>query len=229
MSVVNTSPISENLNKYIPQILLDIVEYLKEYTINISEDIEGEGRGGSLKDEGTVKNILLQSKFKDYIFDEKARKFGDMIVLDYDGITRHPVNIKTTKGSTDNSFSKAGIVYAFTNLSDTSKHLGPMNLKKMYNLIQEFSEDIPKKDYWYLCINKTNSSEIMIRGLKQINSWVVNINPSNILQIDWKKEKLLLPAIRSYKDSLNIIESGIKESIRGYINNIPEEWNNFDS
>ena len=149
-----------------------------------------------------------------------------MIVLDYDKITRHPVNIKTTKGSVDNSFSKAGIVYAFTNLSDTSKDLGPMNLKKMHKLIQEFSEDIPKKDYWYLCINKSNPSDIIIRGLKQINSWVVNINPSNILQIDWKKEKLLLPANRSYKDSLNIIESCIKESIKGYINNIPEEWKN---
>lgn len=226
MLAMNTTPISDDLTTCIPQILLDIVEYLKEFTINISEDIEGEGRGGSLKDEGTVINILLQSKFKNYIFDEKARKFGDMIVLDYDKITRHPVNIKTTKGSVDNSFSKAGIVYAFTNLSDTSKDLGPMNLKKMHKLIQEFSEDIPKKDYWYLCINKSNPSDIIIRGLKQINSWVVNINPSNILQIDWKKEKLLLPANRSYKDSLNIIESCIKESIKGYINNIPEEWKN---
>lgn len=226
MLAMNTTPISHDLTTCIPQILLDIVEYLKEFTINISEDIEGEGRGGSLKDEGTVINILLQSKFKNYIFDEKARKFGDMIVLDYDKITRHPVNIKTTKGSVDNSFSKAGIVYAFTNLSDTSKDLGPMNLKKMHKLIQEFSEDIPKKDYWYLCINKSNPSDIIIRGLKQINSWVVNINPSNILQIDWKKEKLLLPANRSYKDSLNIIESCIKESIKGYINNIPEEWKN---
>ena len=64
MSVVNTSPISGNLNKYIPQILLDIVEYLKEYTINISEDIEGEGRGGSLKDEGTVKIFFYKVNLK---------------------------------------------------------------------------------------------------------------------------------------------------------------------
>ena len=28
----------------------------------------------------------------------------------------------------------------------------------------------------------------MVRGAKQINSWTVNINPSNILQINWKKK-----------------------------------------
>ena len=97
----------------------------------------------------------------------------------------------------------------------------------MYNLIQEFSEDIPKKTIGIYVLIK-----LILRNydkrIKTNKLMVVNIN-SNILQIDWKKEKLLLPAIRSYKDSLNIIESGIKESIRGYINNIPEEWNNFDS
>ena len=62
---------------------------------------------------------------------------------------------------------------------------------KMNELIQNHKADIPQKDYWFLCINKKNSSEIMVRGAKQINNWVVNINPSNILQINWKKKSYL--------------------------------------
>ena len=32
-----------------PQVLIDIATYLKEKKIEISEKVEGEGRGGSLK------------------------------------------------------------------------------------------------------------------------------------------------------------------------------------
>jgi len=44
-----------------PSILEDIVVFLKEYNITISENVEGEGRGGSLKDEGTIKKALMES------------------------------------------------------------------------------------------------------------------------------------------------------------------------
>ena len=73
-----------------------------------------------------------------------------------------------------------------------------MNFMKMNELIKAHKADIPQKDYWFLCINKKNSSEIMVRGAKQINNWVVNINPSNILQVNWKKEKLCEPVERTW-------------------------------
>ena len=41
-------------------ILKDIENYLKEYQIEIHENVEGEGRGGSLNDEGTVKKALRE-------------------------------------------------------------------------------------------------------------------------------------------------------------------------
>ncbi len=207
----------------VPEILLDITEFLKNSNIKISENVEGEGRGGSLKDEGSIKKLLFDSKFKDYILDEKARKFGDMIVLDYDGVTRHPVNIKTSIGSADNCFSKAGIVYALTDIHDTNIPK-TMNFLKMDELIKKHGKNIPTKDYWYLCVNKNDSSEILIRGAKQINSWVVNINPSNILQVNWTKEKLLPPAERTYEETVETIIGGVKKSLNDFWKNIPDEW-----
>ncbi len=80
-----------------PKILTDIENYLKNYRIEISEDIEGEGRGGSLKDEGTVKAALREDKkLRPHILDVPPRGFGDMVVLDYDMKTKYVVNIKTS-------------------------------------------------------------------------------------------------------------------------------------
>ena len=207
--------------EFAPQILLDITKYLKNCNINISENVQGEGRVASSLDEGTIKKILFNSKFKDYILDEKPRKFGDMVILDYDGVTRHYVNIKTTIGSTDNCFSKAGIVYTFTDLMDSDIPKS-MNFKKMNELIKKHGKDIPERDYWFLCVNKKNSSEILIRGAKQINCW--KSNPSNILQIDWKKEKTLPPKLRTYDEAMEVIMGGIKKSLNDLWKKIPDEW-----
>lgn len=208
----------------IPQVLIDIASFLKEKKIEISENVEGEGRGGSLKDEGSIKRALLENeKFKNLIIDEAARKFGDMIVLDYDLKTRHPVNIKTSIGSTDNCFSKAGIVYAFTDIPDIEIPKS-MNFKKMNELIKTHSKDIVKRDYWFLCVDKKNSSNVIIRGAKQINCWVVNINPSNVLQINWTKEKLLPPKKQTYEQAYQVIMGGVKKSLNEFWKNIPQEW-----
>ena len=207
-----------------PKILTDIENYLKNYRIEISEDIEGEGRGGSLKDEGTGKAALREDKkLRPHILDVPPRGFGDMVVLDYDMKTKYVVNIKTSIGSTDNCFSKIGFVYSLTNLEpeDLPKS---MNFLKMNELIENNKADIPTKDYYFLCVDKNDSSNVMVRGAKQINSWTVNINPSNILQINWKKEKSLPPIKRSYNEAYDVLMGGVKKSVNGYLNNIPSDW-----
>ena len=208
-----------------PQILKDIVKYLKKNPVNISGKIEGEGRVASLIDEGSIKKALFESPFKERILDEKARRFGDMIVVDYDDKTRYVVNIKTSLGSTDNCFSKVGFVYMFTNLSETSLLLKPMNFLEMNQLIKEYKADIHNKDYYYLCIDKKDSSNVMMRGAKQIKNWVVNINPGNILQVNWKKEKECDPVNRTWDEAYDLlIKNGVSKSLNGFWNNIPEEW-----
>jgi hypothetical protein len=210
---------------HLPKIMTDIVSYLKKYQIEISDKIEGEGRGGSLKDEGTVKQVLQSSPFKEYIRDERARKFGDMIVLDYDQKTQHVVNIKTSEmKSADNCFSKVGIVYALTSLEPTSTELKPMNMDRMVSLIQQYKHDNKHKDYYFLCIDKADSSNILCRGAKQIAHWNVNINPSNILQINWKKEKATPPVDRTWDEAYDILVNGAKRSTFEFIKNLPVEW-----
>ena len=216
--------ITDELSNNIPQILLDIVEYLKSAKIEISKNIEGEGRGGSLKDEGSIKRALMVDKvFKDFIIDEAARKFGAMIVIDYDRITRHPVNIKTSIGSTDNCFSKGGTVYAFTDIPDNDIPKA-MNFKKMNELIKKHGKNIPQRDYWFLCVDKNDSSNVMVRGSKQINCWTININPSNVLQVNWTKEKALPPKLRTYDEAKEVIMGGVKKSLNEFWKNIPDEW-----
>ena len=107
-----------------------------------------------------------------------------MTVLDYDGKTKHVVNIKTSIGSTDNATSKIGFLYALTDM-EPEEMPGNMNWKKFIELLNERESDIPLKDYWFLCVDKKDSSNVLIRGAKQINCWKENANPANMLQIDW--------------------------------------------
>ncbi len=220
--ITNKIVTTQHTRTMVPKILEDIRDWLKTYQIQISEAVEGEGRGGSLKDEGSIKSALWNSPYKDKVFDEKARKCGDMTVLDYNGDI-HVVNIKTSLGGTDNCFSKCGLVYALTDLK-ADQLPSSMNFMKMNELIKAHKADIPQKDYWFLCINKKNSSEIMVRGAKQINNWVVNINPSNILQVNWKKEKLCEPVERTWDEAYETIIGGAIKSLNSFWNNVPDEW-----
>ena len=211
-----------DINNSLAPILKEMEEFLQTKNIQCHENIEGEGRAASLMDEGIIKRLLIE-KFSDNIIDQRPRKFGDIVIKDNDGII-YPVNIKTSLGGTDNCFSKGGFIFALTHLN-LEQIPSSMNLKKMKNLIDDNRCDNPMKDYWFLCVDKKSSS-VMIRGAKQINHWIININPSNILQINWTKEKQCDPVLRNGDDAYNVlIENGVKESIMRYQReSIPEDW-----
>jgi hypothetical protein len=94
----------------------------------------------------------------------------------------------------------------------------------MISLIKENKADIPKKDYYFLCIDKKNPSNVMARGAKQIQNWVININPGNVLQVNWKKEKVCGPANRTWDEAYEVLINGAKESTFGFFRNLPQEW-----
>ena len=101
-----------------PQILIDIVEILTAEKIKIAEKVEGEGRVASLNDEGTIIRFLQAHPILGkYISSGKARAMGDILVTDYNEVTIHPVNIKTSIGSSDNATSKGGFLYALTDMT----------------------------------------------------------------------------------------------------------------
>ena len=209
----------------IPKILEDITNAVSDKKIKIAEGIEGEDRVASLKDEGTVIDFLLTTNLSKYILKDKARKFGDMTVLDYDGQTKYVVNIKTSIGSSDNATSKIGFLYAFTDM-EPEEMPGQMNWIKFLELLELRKANIPNKDYWFLCVDKNDSSNVTIRGAKQINCWVENANPSNMLQINWKKEKVLPPKIQTYDEAFDVIVNGVLRCIIKFIGNLPEKWKN---
>ena len=209
----------------VPLILRNIVMSLQQEPIAISEDVQGEGRAGSYIDEGTLKKTL-NKRFPGHIIDETARKFADICVRDYDE-TIHAVNIKTSAmTSADNCFSKAGFVYALTNLDSTDPRLGSMNFNRMLELIHANKHHDPMKDYWFLCVDKTNPANVLCRGAKQIRNWRVNSNPSNILQIHWGLEKNSDPVERDWDEAYDVLVNGTKNSLLRFISNLPEEWKN---
>lgn len=207
----------------IPKILEDVAETIRKKKITISEAVEGEGRGGSLIDEGTIIRFLENdTALGKYILSEEARRFGDMTVLDYDGETKYVVNIKTSLGGTDNATSKIGFLYALTDM-EPEEMPGNMNWEKFMELIKERKADIPTKDYWFLCVDKKDSSNVMIRGTKQINCWYENPNPSNMLQIAWKKEKKLSDVYRTYDEVYEVLIGGIKRCLQKDYDRLPVE------
>jgi hypothetical protein len=207
-----------------PQILIDIVETLKVEKIKIAEKVEGEGRVASLSDEGTIIRFLQAHPILGkYISSRETLAMGDMLVTDYNGVTIHPVNIKTSIGSSDNATSKGGILYALTNLRLDQIPFA-MGWNKFYNLLDSHKADIESKDYWFLSVDKNDSSNVMIRGAKQISKYVENANPANLLQINWKKEKLAEPVIRTYEEAYDTLVNGILRCHIKALENLPAAW-----
>jgi hypothetical protein len=206
-----------------PQILLDVVKYLKTNKLVAESKINGEGRMASLKDEEVIIEFLKKNKtFSKYVIDVEARKAGDFYLLDYDKVTIHIVNIKTTSGTTDNATCKIGFLWAFTNMK-LDELPGNITLKNWYNLMTNRKSNIPNRDYWYLTFDKRNMSNVFLRGAKQIVNW--KYNPSNFLQIAWKTEWETKEQSYSFEESYSNIMDGMKECIRKkMLNSYPSNW-----
>jgi len=198
------------MNPAAPKILNDIVEALKKSNLKaVNENTEG--RVNSKKDEDKIIAWLeKQPKFKNRIKAGVLRSFSDMIVVDYDG-SEHVVNIKTSIGSSDNAFSKLGLLWAFTGLTIKEyEDLGIANKisdKKFAELIIKHKKETTR-DYWFLSLDKKDFSHVMVRGVKQITHW--GKNPTNNLQIMWSKEHESLPNTNEFEVVFNnVITNGV--------------------
>jgi hypothetical protein len=198
------------MNPKAPKILNEIVEALKKSNLKaVTENTEG--RVNSKKDEDKIITWLeRQSQFKNRIKGGVLRSFSDMVVVDYDG-TEHVVNIKTSIGSSDNAFSKLGILWALTDLSlEQYKELKIANKisdTKFAELIIKHQKDTAR-DYWYLSLDKKDFSHVIVRGVKQITHW--GKNPTNNLQIQWSKEHECEPNNCTFSEVFyNVITDGV--------------------
>jgi len=178
--------------KKLPLIMYIIQHYLKSQTFNFSTQNE-DGRINSCIDEDEVIKLLIK-KFNNKIHKPKIRMWYDILVFDciYGWI---PINIKTTTTITsDNTGNLAMCVYAYTDEildihKNTSYENGKMSNILFNKLKNKKYNTNNKKDYYFIVLNKTCASDIIINSVKGLTILTPNIN--NLpFQVNWSKNRI---------------------------------------
>lgn len=207
----------------IPSVLIDLVNDLKASNLIAEDTLNGDGRPASLIDERNIIEWLVKHpKWKNFVIEQEARLAGDILVKDYNPTNPiHLVNIKSTFGTTDNATSMCGFAYALTDLTieELPYRLSEIELQE---LINTRGTDNPIKDYYYLTFNKKCMQDVFIRGSKNIINWVHN--PTNKLQINWKKEWTSDYPSFNYQEALTNIWGGLALCWDKKVKSMPSDW-----
>ena len=205
-------------SKRLPLILYVIQDFLSKYNLKCSFEHE-DGRINSCIDETNIINIL-RGKYDSRIQIPKIRMWYDILVKDicHGWI---PVNIKTTKmNSRDNIGNLALCIQSYTNFkldltSENTYENGLMSVMLIDLLKNKQYNRSYKKDYYFIVINKIDSSNIIVNSIKGLVNLTPNIN--NLpFQICWNRNKdfvhdridkkviLFLKCFKLYKSSWKI-------------------------
>ena len=177
--------------KRLPLIMYVIQKYLKTKSFTFATENE-DGRINSCIDENGIIELLIQ-EFGAKIKKPKIRMWYDILVCDniYGWI---PVNIKTTTTQTsDNTGNLAMCVYAYTNENldihrSKSYENGNMSTILFTKLQSKQYNKNNKKDYYFIVLNKTKSTDIIINSVKGLTILTPNIN--NLpFQVCWDKNR----------------------------------------
>lgn len=178
--------------KQLPLILHIIKKYLKSQTFKFSNQNE-DGRINSCFDEDEIIKLLIE-KFNNKIKKPKIRMWYDILAFDYI-YGWIPINLKTTTTLThDNTGNLAMCVYAYTDEildihNDKTYENGKMSIL-LFNKLKHKKYNINnKKDYYFIVLNKTNASDIIINSVKGLSILTPNIN--NLpFQVCWNKNRI---------------------------------------
>jgi len=177
--------------KQLPLIMYKIKKYLKLQAFQFSTQNE-DGRINSCIDEDKVIKLLIE-KFGGKIKKPKIRMWYDILAFDY-MYGWVPINIKTTTTITsDNTGNLAMCVYAYTNEildinRDKSYENGKMSDILFNKLKNKKYNTNNKKDYYFIVLNKTDASDIIVNSVKGLTILTPNIN--NLpFQVCWDKNR----------------------------------------
>ena len=178
--------------KQLPLIMYIIKKYLESQAFRFSTQNE-DGRINSCLDETNVIEMLIK-KFGEKIIKPKCiRKWYDILVFDYI-YGWLPVNIKTTTTKKpDNVGNLTMCVYSYTDEKldihpDKSYQNGEMSDILFNKLENKKYNTNNKKDYYFLVLNKTDASDIIVNSVKGLTILHPNIN--NLpFQVRWDKNK----------------------------------------
>ena len=177
--------------KRLPLIMYKIQKYLKLQAFQCSTQTD-DGRINSFLDEGNIIKLLF-AKFGEKIRKPKIRMWYDILAFDY-MYGWIPINIKsTTTKNSDNTCNLAMCVYAYTNElldihRDKSYENGEMSII-LYNKLKnkEYNTN-NKKDYYFIVVNKTDNTDIIVNSVKGLPKLTSNIN--NLpFQVCWNKNR----------------------------------------
>jgi hypothetical protein len=178
--------------KQLPLIMYKMQRYLQSKTFEFSSQ-NNDGRINSCIDEDGVIKLLFE-RFGDKIKIPKIRMWYDILAFDY-MYGWIPINIKTTTTHTsDNTGNLAMCVYAYTNEildihTNKTYENGKMSVVLFNKLKNKQYNHNHKKDYYFIVLNKTDSSEIIVNSVKGLTILTPNIN--NLpFQVNWSKNKL---------------------------------------
>jgi hypothetical protein len=178
--------------KRLPLIMYKIQNYLKLQVFQFSSQNE-DGRINSCLDEVEVVK-LLSIKFGARIKIPEKRHWYDILAYDYI-YGWIPINIKTTTTLTsDNTGNLAMCVYAYTNEvldihSNKSYDNGKMSNILVNKLKNKEYNFVSKKDYYFIVLNKTDSSIIIVNSVKGLTLLTPNIN--NLpFQVCWNNNRI---------------------------------------
>lgn len=177
--------------KQLPLIMYKIKKYLKLQAFKFSNQNEDGRINSCIDEEGIIK--LLIEKFDKRIKKPKIRMWYDILAFDYI-YGWIPINIKTTTTTTsDNTGNLAMCVYAYTNElldihRDKSYDNGIMS-NILYNKLKNKNYNKNnKKDYYFIVLNKTDKTDIIINSVKGLTILTPNIN--NLpFQVNWDKNR----------------------------------------
>lgn len=178
--------------KHLPLIMYKIQNYLKIQAFAFSNQND-DGRINSCNDEDEIIKLLV-AKFDQKIRKPKIRMWYDILVHD-DMYGWIPVNIKTTTTFTcDNTGNLAMCVYAYTDEKldihqDKTYENGKMSELLFSKLKSCKYNRNPKKDYYFIVLNKTNASDVIVNSVKGL--WVLTPNINNLpFQVCWDKNRV---------------------------------------
>ena len=177
--------------KQLPLIMYKIKKYLKSQAFQFSTQNE-DGRINSCIDEDEIIKLLFE-KFNKKIIKPKIRMWYDILAFDY-MYGWIPINIKTTTTITsDNTGNLAMCVYAYTDEildihMDKSYENGKMSDILFNKLKNKKYNTNNKKDYYFVVLNKTDATDIIINSVKGLTILTPNIN--NLpFQVCWDKNR----------------------------------------
>ena len=177
--------------KQLPLIMYKIKKYLKLQAFQFSTQNE-DGRINSCIDEDKVIKLLIE-KFDEKIKKPKIRMWYDILAFDY-MYGWVPINIKTTTTITsDNTGNLAMCVYAYTTEildihRDKSYENGKMSDILFNKLKNKKYNTNNKKDYYFIVLNKTDATDIIVNSVKGLTILTPNIN--NLpFQVCWDKNR----------------------------------------